>query len=297
MNRLRIVFDDKHRRAGVLPHPNAAAAALQRAGAPRIKRGNRNEKCCPSQLALTSTRAAQKSRQLCAKAADPGRCPSRGAGWRCRAGRNPGRSDLGPAAQFRYRCRSRRSISRFRLTSCAETRISPLSVNFKAFEMKFRRICEILPSSVNSGGMWPASSKIRSTDWFSSKGRSMPRKAANRFATSNSIGLGIQLCRLPLWPDPADRSPVREGPARLCGCNPTCCSCSGGQRPIGAIAQQAAQERQYRVQRRAELVAHVGQEFRLQFIGAAQVIGLFIQFGVERHHAAIGIFQLAIDAW
>ncbi len=34
----------------------------------------------------------------------------------------------------------------------AETRTSPRSVNFRAFEIKFRRIWEILPSSENIGG-------------------------------------------------------------------------------------------------------------------------------------------------
>ena len=42
-------------------------------------------------------------------------------------------------------------------------------------------------------------------------------------------------------------------------------------------------------------MAHIGQEPRLQLVGAAQVIGLFVQFRIQRHHAAIGIFQFPIQ--
>ena len=42
-------------------------------------------------------------------------------------------------------------------------------------------------------------------------------------------------------------------------------------------------------------MAHVGQEFRFQLVGAPQVIGFFIQFRIERHDAAIGVFQFAVD--
>ncbi len=45
------------------------------------------------------------------------------------------------------------SATSFSPTRRADTRTSPFSVNFNAFEMKFRRICEILPSSVKSAGM------------------------------------------------------------------------------------------------------------------------------------------------
>ena len=42
-------------------------------------------------------------------------------------------------------------------------------------------------------------------------------------------------------------------------------------------------------------MAHVGEEAGLQFVGAPQVVGLFIQLGVERDHAAIGVLQFAIE--
>ena len=42
-------------------------------------------------------------------------------------------------------------------------------------------------------------------------------------------------------------------------------------------------------------MAHVGEKLRLEIVGAAKVVGLFIELGVESHHAAIGIFQLAVD--
>ena len=43
-------------------------------------------------------------------------------------------------------------------------------------------------------------------------------------------------------------------------------------------------------------MAHVGEEAGLQLVGAPEVVRLFIQFGIERHHAAIGILQLPIHA-
>ena len=51
-----------------------------------------------------------------------------------------------------------------RPASPAMTRTSPRSVNFKAFEIRLRRICETLPSSVKSGGSAVASSNTSETD-------------------------------------------------------------------------------------------------------------------------------------
>ncbi len=68
-----------------------------------------------------------------------------------------------------------------------------------------------------------------------------------------------------------------------------------GERSIGAVAQQAS-ERKNRIERRAELVAHVGEELRLQLVGAPEVVGLFVQFGVKRHDTAVRVFQFTIDA-
>ena len=64
--------------------------------------------------------------------------------------------------------------------------------------------------------------------------------------------------------------------------------------PSNAVEQEPAQ-RQDRIQRRAELMAHVGEEFRFQLVGAPQVVGLFIQFRVERDDAAIGVFEFPVQ--
>jgi hypothetical protein len=43
-------------------------------------------------------------------------------------------------------------------------------------------------------------------------------------------------------------------------------------------------------------VRHVRQEPGLDFVGASQVIGAFVELGVERDDAAVGVFELAVDA-
>ena len=57
--------------------------------------------------------------------------------------------------------------------------------------------------------------------------------------------------------------------------------------------QQQLRERADRAQRGAEFVAHIRQEARLHLVGAAQVVGFFIQLGVQGNHAAVGVFQFA----
>ena len=43
--------------------------------------------------------------------------------------------------------------------------------------------------------------------------------------------------------------------------------------------------------RRAELMAHVGQEAALEFGGLAQLLGLRVELGIERDHAAVGLLE------
>ena len=64
---------------------------------------------------------------------------------------------------------------------------------------------------------------------------------------------------------------------------------------VHAVHQQAGQG-QDRVQRCAELMAHVGQEARLGIAHAAQLLGFLFQFGVQGHHAAVGFFQLQVQS-
>ena len=68
----------------------------------------------------------------------------------------------------------------------------------------------------------------------------------------------------------------------------------GRQVAVDAVQQDAGQ-RQDRVERRAELVAHVGEEARLHLRGPAEVVGLLVQLGVEGHDAAVGVVQLVVE--
>ena len=42
-------------------------------------------------------------------------------------------------------------------------------------------------------------------------------------------------------------------------------------------------------------MGHVRQETRLQIVGAPQVIGPLLELGVQRHDAAVGVLELAVD--
>ena len=42
-------------------------------------------------------------------------------------------------------------------------------------------------------------------------------------------------------------------------------------------------------------MGHVREEARLQLVGAAEVIRLFVELGVERDDAAVGVLELAIE--
>ncbi len=68
-----------------------------------------------------------------------------------------------------------------------------------------------------------------------------------------------------------------------------------GQIAFGVIEQEPGQ-REDGVQRGAELVTHVGEEAGLHLIGAAQVVGLIVEFGIEGDDAAVGIFEFAVEA-
>ena len=68
----------------------------------------------------------------------------------------------------------------------------------------------------------------------------------------------------------------------------------GVERTVDAFEQQSGQ-RADRIERRAELVAHVRQEARLHLVGAAQVVGLLVELRVQRDDAAIRVLELAIE--
>ena len=61
------------------------------------------------------------------------------------------------------------------------------------------------------------------------------------------------------------------------------------------MVEQEAGQGENRVDGRPKLVTHVGEKAAFQVIDAPQMLGLLIQLGVERHHATVGVLQLAIE--
>ena len=174
-----------------------------------------------------------------------------------------------------------------------QTRTSPRSVNLIALEMKLRRICDTLLSSVSSGGSRPGRRRPARRGRSTSSGRSMPRSAPNsdvalRTATARTIDLArLDLGEIEQIVDQLGQ--VLAPPVRM---KRTCFSCSARELAVAARQQQARQ-RQDRVQRRAELVAHVGRKLRLHLVGAPQVVGPLVELGIQRDDAAVGVLQLA----
>ena len=176
----------------------------------------------------------------------------------------------------------------------AVTRISPRSVNFSAFERKLRRICDTLPSSVCRSGTSSGSSNTRATDSFTSSGRSMPRRAREEVLEIELRRPHDRLARLhrreveqvvhQLGQVVGGLADIAHLPALL-----------RGERAV-AVVEQERRQRQHRVQRRAELVAHVRQKARLELVGAPQRIRLLVELGVERDHAAVGVLELGVEA-
>ena len=76
--------------------------------------------------------------------------------------------------------------------------------------------------------------------------------------------------------------------------NRTCFSCSAVSAPSERVEQHLRQ-RADRVERRAEFVAHVREEARLHFVGAAQVVRFLVEFRVQRDDAAVRVLELAVQ--
>ena len=74
----------------------------------------------------------------------------------------------------------------------------------------------------------------------------------------------------------------------------TCFSCSARQLAVEPV-QQDLRQRQDRVHGRAELVTHARQESRLGLVGGAQVRGALVELRIQRHHAAVRVFELGIQ--
>ena len=174
----------------------------------------------------------------------------------------------------------------------AATRTSPRSVNFSALEMKLRRICDTLPSSVCSGGSPLGSSKTSSTASLVSSGRSMPRSAPNSSATSNSVGSTIDLAGLDLGEVEQVVDQLEQALGRRARCSATCRSCSVGERRRRcgrAAAATAPGSSSAACGTRGSCSRGTASSSRRP----AQLLGALVELGVQRHHAAVGVLELA----
>ena len=199
-----------------------------------------------------------------------------------------GDADAGVGAPRRRPCRRRRRRG-------AATRTSPRSVNLSALEMKLRRICDTLPSSVCSGGRPSGSSKTQ-RDRVARPAAAAACRAARRTGPrpSNSAGRtsilpASTLARSSRSLTSSDRS---SAALRMKRDLLLLLARSAAPSMRSSSSRDSAQDR---VQRRAELVAHVRQEARLHLVGAPQVVGLLVELGVERDHAAVGVLELAVE--
>ena len=109
--------------------------------------------------------------------------------------------------------------------SVADTRTSPWEVNFKAFEMKLRRICESLRSSVKSLGSPSGSSKISAVSGLVRTVLNMPRNAEKRSTISNQAG---EMSTRPasILARSSRSSTISENSVAVVWMKPTCRSCS-----------------------------------------------------------------------
>ena len=159
--------------------------------------------------------------------------------------------------------------------------------------MKFRRICEIFPSSENISGNLIHVFEHQIHGLIQQQRPQHSAQGREQIGDAKFHRLGFHFAGFHFGQVQKIVHQVQQiarGSADVFGL----LLLLGRQFAVRAIQQQAAQ-RQNGVQRRAELVAHIGQKPRLQFVGAAQVIGFFVQFRIQRHHAAIGVFQFPIQ--
>jgi hypothetical protein len=70
----------------------------------------------------------------------------------------------------------------------------------------------------------------------------------------------------------------------------TCVCCSAVSLP-----EQQPGQREDRIERRAELVRHVRQKAGFQLVGAPQMVGPLVEFGIQSHDAAIGVLQFLVQ--
>ena len=177
-------------------------------------------------------------------------------------------------------------------SSAADTRTSPRSVNFSAFEIRLRRICETLPSSEYDR---PQRRRVLEHQ----RDRLVHQERAQHAAQRAEQVLDLELRR----PDDGlaglylgEIEQVVHQLRQLFGglADVDGLGLRLAPRPLAILDHQVRQAED-RVHRRAELVGHVREESRLELVGAPEVIRLLVELGIERHHAAIGVFELAVQ--
>ena len=186
---------------------------------------------------------------------------------------------------------SRTSNTASRRSSRADTTTSPRSVNLSAFDTRLRRICASLPWSVsNSDSRAPARRSAARRSSRAGERAQLPRSAANSSPTANRSARSRLLPASILDRSSMSLTSSDSSSAEL-RMKPSCFSCSSVSGPSVRVEQQPRQPED-RVERRAELVADVGDQAPLDLARAAQGVGLFGELGMRREHALVRFIEL-----
>ena len=150
--RLRLVLDDEHRHAATdrPPPPAVTARSGEALRSSKCSGSVARERGADAELAAARRLRRSSAARAGGTAAGRGRCPSRAPAADSRTCVNSSKMrawSSGADADARVRDGEHDACARPRV-GAAVTRTSPRSVNLMAFEMKLRRICETLPSSL-----------------------------------------------------------------------------------------------------------------------------------------------------
>ena len=126
-----------------------------------------------------------------------------------------------------------------------------------------------------------------------SSGRSMPRSALNSVADVELARPHLDLAGFDLGEIEQVVDQLEQRSRRRLRMNVDLLLLLAVSSPSTRSSSSAAA--QDRVQRRAELVAHVRTGSATSSRRRAQVLGLLVELGVERDHAAVGVLQLAVQ--
>ena len=154
-----------------------------------------------------------------------------------------------------------------------------------ALETRLRSTCTSLASSVRSGGRSGAATKRNATPASRTQRPQLRAHQAEQLGHRDVAEIDVD----PAGLDLGDVEQVADEPELLLGHPADEADLRlllAGERRL-AVEQQLGQ-RDDRVQRRAQLVAHVGQEARLALVGVAQALGAVVELGVEGDDAAVG---------